>query len=132
MRIGLSAWSFSGLHPRAGRGPDPHSLEGLMELAARHGLAGVEGASDWFEAMSSSERRSLRRRLEAGGLALFLDTGSDDYASDISSLTRAVDLAAELGAPVVRDDRDPACSRGTAAPWADPGARSCCNPSWSP
>ena len=102
MRIGLSAWSFSGLHPRAGRGLDPHSLEGLMELAGRHGLAGVEGPPDWFEEMSPSERRALRHRLEAGGLALFLDTGSDAYASDITPLTRAIDLAADLGAPVVR------------------------------
>ena len=86
MKVGLSAWSFSGLHPQARRGLDPRSLEGLLELARRHGLAGVEGAPDWFEGMSSSERRALRHRLEAGGLGLFLDTSSDDYPSDISPI----------------------------------------------
>ena len=102
MKVGLSAWSFSGLHPQARRGLDPRSLEGLLGLARRHGLAGVEGAPDWFEGMSPSERSLLRRRLEAEGLALYLDTGSDDYAGDLSPLTRALDLAADLGAPVVR------------------------------
>ena len=102
MEVGLSAWSFSGLHPRAGRGLDPRSLEGLMELARRHGLAGVEGAPDWFDGMSAAERRALRHRLEADRLTLFLDTGSDGYAADISPLTGALDLAADLGAPVVR------------------------------
>ena len=102
MKVGLSAWSFSGLHATAGRGLDPRSLEGLMELARRHGLAGVEGAPDWFDGMSPAERTALRHRLEDDRLTLFLDTGSDGYAADISPLTGALDLAADLGAPVVR------------------------------
>lgn len=102
MKIGLCAWSFTGSHRETGRALDPHQPEGLLDLARRCGLASIEGASAWFESWSSAQTDRFRARLEGAGLGLIVDTGAGQDPVDLSPLARAVEVAARLGAPVVR------------------------------
>jgi len=102
MKIGLCAWSFTGSHGEAGLSPDPFTPEGLTALARDRGLCSIEGASSWFSGLSPDQLLAFRENLESEGLGLFLDTGGADYASDTAPLDEAVELAGQLGAPVVR------------------------------
>ncbi|MDP6016642.1 MAG: sugar phosphate isomerase/epimerase [Candidatus Latescibacteria bacterium] len=100
MKIGLCAWSFSGKHREAGREPDPHQPQGLLALAQRYGLASIEGASGWFEGMDPGQIDAFRSDL--GETGVFVDTGGQDYAEDLTPLTSAVASASRVGSPVVR------------------------------
>ncbi|MFT5085996.1 MAG: sugar phosphate isomerase/epimerase [Candidatus Latescibacterota bacterium] len=100
MKIGLCAWSFTGSHKEAGRAIDPHTPEGLTQLALDNGLASVEFASGSLQNRSAEEIAAFRESL--GGIDLFLDTGGANYAEDISPLREAIETAHRTGALVVR------------------------------
>ena len=100
MKIGLCAWSFTGSHREAGRAIDPHSPEGLVQLASENGLASVEFASQSLAERSDDELAALREAL--GNMDLFLDTGGAHYAEDISPLREAIETAQRAGALAVR------------------------------
>lgn len=100
MNIGLCAWSFTGSHREAELDTDPHTAAGLLATAKRLGLNGIEGASGWFENSTDEELAAFQTDLQ--GAPLFVDTGGHDYAEDVSPLTQAIDVAARVGAPVVR------------------------------
>ncbi len=100
MKIGLCAWSFTGSHREAGRAIDPHSPEGLVQLASENGLASVEFASQSLAERSDDELAALREAL--GNMDLFLDTGGAHYAEDISPLREAIETAHRAGALAVR------------------------------
>ena len=102
MKVGLCAWSFTGKHREAGLSPDPHTPEGLLQLARRAGLHSIEGAAGWFEQFDDALLERLRAELAAAQVGVFVDTGGDDYTADISPLTAAVGVAARLGSPLVR------------------------------
>ncbi|MEE2659805.1 MAG: sugar phosphate isomerase/epimerase family protein [Candidatus Latescibacterota bacterium] len=101
MNIGLCAWSFTSSHAEAGRALNPHDPDGLRRLAQQHGLAAIEGASAWFADWSQERRQEFGAMLAADGMGVFVDTGAD-YAKDISSLLTAIDVAADIGATLVR------------------------------
>lgn len=100
MKIGLCAWSFTGSHREAGRAIDPHSPEGLVQLASENGLASVEFASQSLAERSDEELVAFREQL--GDMDLFLDTGGAHYAEDISPLREAIETAHRAGALAVR------------------------------
>lgn len=102
MKIGVCAWSFTGSHKESGATVDPHTPEGLIELALRHGLQSIEGASGWWNPADRAAINACRDRLANGSLAVFADTGSHDYATDVSPLTSAIDVAVAIGSPIVR------------------------------
>ena len=100
MKIGLCAWSFTGSHREAGRAIDPHSPEGLTQLARENDLASVEFAAQSLRERSDEELASFREQL--AGMDLFLDTGGANYAEDISPLRDAIETAHRAGALAVR------------------------------
>lgn len=100
MKLGLCAWSFTGSHRESGSEHNPHHQDGLLALATNYGLASIEGASGWFEGMSDTEIDSFRQRL--GAMGVFVDTGGQDYAQDLTPLTSAINAAVRIGSPVVR------------------------------
>ena len=100
MKIGLCAWSFTGVHREAGRAIDPHTPEGLTRLAKDQGLRSVEFAAQWLGDCSPEERAVFAET--RAGLNLFLDTGGDNYAADIAPLRQAIETAHQTGARAVR------------------------------
>lgn len=102
MQIGLCAWSFTGAHREMGAAIDPHSPEGLIQLAIDNGLKSVECAAGSVQALDDAALKALRRRLDDHGLRIVLDTGGHDYARDISPLTDAIAQAQRIGAACVR------------------------------
>ena len=100
MKIGLCAWSFTGSHIEAGRAIDPHSPEGLTQLAHENSLGSVEFAAQSLQERSDEALASFREEL--GDMDLFLDTGGADYAEDISPLRDAIETAHRAGALAVR------------------------------
>jgi 3-oxoisoapionate decarboxylase len=100
MKLGLCAWSFTGSHRECGNEPDPHHHGGLLALASSYGLASIEGASGWFDTMDDAEIHDFRQNL--GPMGVFVDTGGQDYAEDLTPLTSAIDAAVRVGSPVVR------------------------------
>lgn len=100
MKIGLCAWSFTGSHREAGRAIDPHSPEGLTQLARKNGLSSVEFAAQSLQERSDEALASFREEL--GDMDLFLDTGGANYAEDISPLRDAIETAHRAGALAVR------------------------------
>lgn len=99
-----------------------HGIDGALELLAEHGYAGValtldHGYCDPFAADAARELARVRRRLSGLGLSVVVETGarflldprrkheptllSEDRARRIDFLLGALDIAAELGAPVV-------------------------------
>ena len=100
MKIGLCAWSFTGAHKEAGRKIDPHTPEGLTQLARENGLKSVEFASASLQ--NRSDEEIARFREDLGEIDLFLDTGGAQYAEDISPLREAIETAHRTGALVVR------------------------------
>lgn len=100
MKIGLCAWSFTGVHRQAGRAMDPHTPEGLTRLAKDQGLRSVEFAAQWLGDCSPEERAVFAET--RAGLNLFLDTGGDNYAADIAPLRQAIETAHQTGARAVR------------------------------
>lgn len=100
-----------------------HSIDGALELLADHGYAGValtldHGYCDPFAADAAREVARIRDRLADLRLSVVVETGArflldprrkheptllsdDGRARRIEFLMRAVDIAAELGAPVV-------------------------------
>jgi 3-oxoisoapionate decarboxylase len=102
MKIGVCAWSFTGAHKESGGAIDPHTPDGLIDLAIRHGLKSIEGATGWWDPTDAQAIDSFRKRLASEGLAVFADTGSGNLASDVSPLTGAIDVAVAIGSPIVR------------------------------
>ncbi len=102
MRIGLCAWSFTDSHREAGLSPDPHSAEGLAQLALRWGLHSIECSPQFFAGQSPAQLKDFSASLADQGLGLVLDTGGHDYSRDISPLRQTLELAARLGVRVVR------------------------------
>ncbi len=102
MKIGLCAWSFTGSHREAGLAPDPHTAEGLAQLALRWGLHSIEGSPQFFAGQSPAQLQDFAASLAARNLALVLDTGGHDYTKDISPLRQTLELAAQLGVRTVR------------------------------
>ena len=100
MKIGLCAWSFTGSHREAGRAIDPHSPEGLTQLAHENSLGSVEFAAQSLQERSDEALASFREEL--GDMDLFLDTGGANYAEDISPLRDAIETAHRAGALAVR------------------------------
>jgi len=100
MKIGLCAWSFTGVHREVGRAMDPHTPEGLTRLAKDQGLHSVEFAAQWLGDCSPEERAVFAET--RAGLNLFLDTGGDNYAADIAPLRQAIETAHQTGARAVR------------------------------
>ncbi len=100
MKIGLCAWSFTGSHKEAGRAIDPHTPEGLTQLAFDNDLKSVEFAAASLRQRSDEEIVHFKESL--GGIDLFLDTGGANYAEDISPLREAIETAHRTGARVVR------------------------------
>lgn len=100
MKIGLCAWSFTGVHREAGRAMDPHTPEGLTRLAKDQGLRSVEFAAQWLGDCSPEERAVFAET--RAGLNLFLDTGGDNYAADIAPLRQTIETAHQTGARAVR------------------------------
>ena len=100
MKIGLCAWSFTGSHREAGRAIDPHSPEGLTQLAHENSLGSVEFAAQSLQERSDEALASFREEL--GDMDLFLDTGGTNYAEDISPLRDAIETAHRAGALAVR------------------------------
>lgn len=104
MKCGLSMYSL--LAPvRAGR----LDLYGFLDYAARAGFDGVE-LLDMFWSDEAAEVAGAKRRCEALGLALpvysistnFLQPDEGARQAELASLKRGVDLAAGLGAPLLR------------------------------
>lgn len=102
MKIGLCAWSFTGSHREAGLAPDPHTAEGLAQLALRWGLHSIECSPQFFTGLSPAQLKDFAASLSARGLGLILDTGGHDYARDTSPLRQALLTAGQLGVHVVR------------------------------
>jgi sugar phosphate isomerase/epimerase len=102
VKIGLCAWSFTGSHREAGIAPDPHTAEGLVQLALRWGLHSIECSPQFFAGLSPAQLQDFAADLAARNLGLILDTGGHDYAKDISPLRHAIETAAHLGARKVR------------------------------
>ena len=102
MNIGLCAWSFTGSHREAGLVPDPHTAEGLAQLALKWGLHSIECSPQFFAGQSPEAQKDFAAALATQSLGLFIDTGGHDYAKDISPLRQALDIAHHLGVKVVR------------------------------
>lgn len=104
MNCGLSMYSL--LAPvRAGR----LDLYGFLDYAARAGFDGVE-LLDMFWTDEAAEVAGAKRRCEALGLELpvysistnFLQPEESARQAELASLKHGVDLAAQLGAPLLR------------------------------
>lgn len=99
-----------------------HGIDGALELLAEHGYAGValtldHGYCDPFAGDAAREVARVQRRLSGLGLSVVVETGarflldarrkheptllSDERARRVDFLLRAVDIAVDLGAPVV-------------------------------
>ncbi|MBI2502005.1 MAG: sugar phosphate isomerase/epimerase [Candidatus Latescibacteria bacterium] len=102
MKIGLCAWSFTGSHREAGLAPDPHTTEGLAQLALRWGLHSIECSPQFFAGQSPSQLKDFAASLAGRGLDLVIDTGGHDYARDLSPLRQAIETAHLLSVRVVR------------------------------
>ncbi len=102
MKIGVCAWSFTGAHAETGSEFDPHTSDGLADLATHHGLASIEGASGWWDVDDEAEIGRFRQRLSTEQLGVFVDTGGHDYATNIEPLRQAIDVAVAVGSSVVR------------------------------
>ncbi|MBM3280103.1 MAG: sugar phosphate isomerase/epimerase [Candidatus Handelsmanbacteria bacterium] len=102
MKIGLCAWSFTGSHREAGLSPDPHTAEGLAQLALRWGLHSIECSPQFFAGLSPEQLRDFAASLAARSLGLIIDTGGHDLAKDPAPLRQAVETAHLLGVSVVR------------------------------
>ncbi len=102
MKIGVCAWSFTGSHREIDAPIDPHTSDGLMELATANKLHSIEGASGWWNPEDSTSIDTLRQHLADAGLGIFVDTGGHNYAEDIQPLRDAIAVGASVGARVVR------------------------------
>jgi sugar phosphate isomerase/epimerase len=103
MRIGLSALSFSYRCGLVGRGTDrlvtqPLTIEGLLTLASRAGLHGVEFPFIMLTSLEPEYLNHLRARLTTHGLTPVLDSN----VIDVPTLEQQIPAAAILGARVVR------------------------------
>lgn len=88
--------------------------EGLASEAARHGYDGVElrvAANHKHSAETDSDaaaRRAIRSKFEKGGVAICCIATSCRYADpataedNVRETLRSIDLASDLGAPVIR------------------------------
>jgi sugar phosphate isomerase/epimerase len=102
MKIGVCAWSFTGVHGQIEAGPDPHTPAGLVDLAIRHGLHSIEGASGWWDPQDKASLGDFRQRLADTQLGVFVDTGGHDYAENIQPLRDAIRVAGAVGSRIVR------------------------------
>lgn len=102
VKIGICTWSFTDCHRQAGQPLDPFVPEDLARLAAAHNLASIECAPGPFQSRTEAELDAFRQFLAAHSLDLFIDTGSQNYAQDITPLRLALEVARRLGARAVR------------------------------
>jgi sugar phosphate isomerase/epimerase len=103
MRVGLCAWSFSGVHGKLGRQPDPWTAMGLAEMAATHKLAAVELSPAGLEALGPAGREEFMAEVAARDLTVVVDTGGKVVPSEIgAAVVTAVATAERFGSPVVR------------------------------
>lgn len=103
MRIGLSALSFSYRCGFVGRGTSrlvsqPLDIEGLLALASRAGLHGIEFPLAMVRDRHPARLASLRTRLAAYRLTPVLDSD----VVDVATLEQDIPAAAQLGARVLR------------------------------
>ena len=102
MKIGVTSYSYDALL-REGK----KDMEGIVSLAARQGYEGIEFAS-LDEIYETVPAKALRARCEGEGILPAGYAVTADLEAGIeraeSKLTRNLDEAAELGAPVMRTD----------------------------
>lgn len=102
--IGLAAYGFGYLCGFAGAGtaracPQPINAYGLMDLAARHGLAGVEfPPARCLDSMEPAELARARAYAEERNLFIVVDGG----IVDVAELQTLLPAAVALGARTVR------------------------------
>lgn len=105
VRIGVSSYSF--WHFRG----DPYPLESVLEDAARFGAAGVEVLERQLGSDSSTARlHRLRRQAQSLGIDLYAVSTHQDFVhpdkadrqKNIDSTIRSLEVAAELGANIIR------------------------------
>ena len=92
------------------------NLDQIVEGMTRHGYRGLEPRVGWGHAagleldMPALEREAVRKRIEQEGLAIccvatgarFATPDPEELDKHIEETRRAIDLAADLGAPVIR------------------------------
>jgi sugar phosphate isomerase/epimerase len=102
--IGVAAYTFSYLCGFAGAGtprawPHPYDAYDLMDLAAAHGLGGVEFPPAWgLGSLDRAELVKARDYAAAHGLFVVVDSG----VVDVATLQALLPAAATLGARTVR------------------------------
>ena len=101
MRIGLCAWSFSGVHGSDGTGLDPHVPQDLARIAVDHGLHLIECSPEPLQASEPEELDRFIQFLADNDLEIILDTGGNP-AADATPVQRALETAHRVGARVVR------------------------------
>ena len=100
MRIGLCAWSFSGVHGSAGTGLDPHVPQNLARIALEHGLKLIECSAEALRVSDPQELDRLVQYLSDNNLEIILDTGGN-LAEDATPVHDALETAHRVGSPVV-------------------------------
>lgn len=103
MQIGLSALSFSYSCGLIGRGTrrmvsQPLGLDGLIALASRAGLAGLEFPFAMLHDTTPTALAELRAQLESCHLTPVLDS----EVASFTSLSAQIPIAAALGARIIR------------------------------
>ena len=92
------------------------SVEEIVDGMQRHGFQGLEPRVGWGHAagielnMAPGDREAVRQKLEDAGLAFscvatgakFALVDDGERAQSIEEARQAIDLAADLGAPVIR------------------------------
>ena len=101
MRIGLCAWSFSGIHGAAGAELDPHVPEHLALMARDHGLRLIECSPAPLRDREPAELDRFLGFLADNDLGIVLDTGAN-LAEDATPVRETLETAIRVGAPVVR------------------------------
>ena len=101
MRIGLCAWSFSGVHGSDGTGLDPHVPQDLARIALEHGLQLIECSPEPLRASEPAELDRFIQFLSDNNLEIILDTGGN-LAEDPKPILHALETAHRVGARIVR------------------------------
>lgn len=78
--------------------PQPLTLDDIFQLARKNGLSSVEVAVGMLPSTAPSDLRQVRSRAEALGLRFVVPGGR----VTVEALSPAIEIARELGAPVVR------------------------------